>query len=110
AIARAAGQRFCLAGERTGTIRFNAAVKCAPVRMCISRDGREVFMRILAYNCGHDGSVALIEDGGLRFCLESEKDDGIRHLWAIPPPLFVRSLQLPEPPDAIAISGFHRRF
>lgn len=66
-------------------------------------------MKILAYNCGHDGSVVLIEDGRLQFCLESEKDDGLRHLWAIPPELFLRSLQLPEPPDIVAISGFRSR-
>lgn len=66
-------------------------------------------MRILSYNCGHDGSTALLEDCRLRFCLESEKDDGMRHQWAIPPPLFVRSMDVADVPDVVALSGFHRR-
>lgn len=66
-------------------------------------------MRILSYNCGHDGSAVLVENGRLIFSLESEKDDGLRNLWAIPPSLFARSLQIPEPPDVLALSGFRRR-
>lgn len=64
-------------------------------------------MRILAYNPGHDGAAVLIENGHLRYALEGEKDDGPRHA-VLGPTLFVRSLQIAEPPDVIALSGFHR--
>lgn len=65
-------------------------------------------MRILSYNCGHDGATALIEDGRLVHYLESEKDNGLRHMWSVTPTLFLRSMQLDDVPDVVAVSGFHR--
>jgi predicted NodU family carbamoyl transferase len=65
-------------------------------------------MKILAYNAGHDGSAVLLRDGKLEFCLEGEKDSGSRHAM-VSPNLFIRSLELAGIPDAIALSGWHRR-
>lgn len=65
-------------------------------------------MKILAYNAGHDGSAVALQGHTLQFCLEAEKDSGSRHAL-LSPDLFIRSLELAGLPDAIAISGWHRR-
>jgi predicted NodU family carbamoyl transferase len=62
-------------------------------------------MRIQAYNPGHDGASALVENGRLIYSLESEKDNGPRY-DRISLPLFLRSLAFEEPPDVVALSGF----
>jgi hypothetical protein len=74
-----------------------------------ARSRKGYVVRIVSYNGGHDASMVLLEDGRLTFCLVSEKDDGLRQLWAIPPQSFLRSLDNANVPDAVAISGFHRR-
>jgi predicted NodU family carbamoyl transferase len=66
-------------------------------------------MRILAYNTGHDGAAALLEEGRLTYALETEKDDGPRH-GVLTPTLFARSLQCSGPPDVLAISGWQKRW
>lgn len=65
-------------------------------------------MRILSYNSGHDGAAVLIQDGRLVHSLENEKDDGVRNTWLFPS-LFVRSLQMEETPDVVAITGIMKR-
>ncbi len=65
-------------------------------------------MRILSYNTGHDGSAVLIDGGKLTFSIENEKDDGLRYS-SLDPTLFVRSLQLQEAPDVVAITGIMKR-
>ncbi len=66
-------------------------------------------MRILALKPGHDGAVALIEDGRLCFSLEAEKDSNPRHS-DVSAPLVVDALQLADgAPDVIALSGWKRR-
>jgi predicted NodU family carbamoyl transferase len=64
-------------------------------------------VKILAYNPGHDGAAVLLDGDRLVYCLESEKDDGLRHDRASLG-LILRSLSLDEPPDAIAVSGFYK--
>jgi hydroxymethyl cephem carbamoyltransferase len=66
-------------------------------------------MKILAYNPGHDGAAVLLEDHHLRFALESEKDDGLRY-DVLSPTLFLRSMQIEEPPDVVSLSGFQKRW
>ncbi len=79
---------------------------CAPT--VHDSDGyRATAMRIVSYNVGHDGATALIEDGRLTWCLEGEKDNGLRHAM-LSPTLFVRSLQGAQLADVLAISGWHR--
>jgi predicted NodU family carbamoyl transferase len=62
-------------------------------------------MRILAYNPGHDGAAALLEDCRLVYSLESEKDNGPRY-DRISLKLFLRSLATGKPPDVVAVSGY----
>lgn len=61
-------------------------------------------MRILAFNLGHDGSVALVQDGRLRYCIEAEKDNGIRH-QTLAPALLLGSLIGIDIPNVLALSG-----
>jgi len=67
-------------------------------------------MRIFAYKPGHDGHVALLDDGKLAFSLEAEKDSGARYA-PITPELLMHGLSLcPDIPDAIAVSGWMNSF
>jgi hydroxymethyl cephem carbamoyltransferase len=67
-------------------------------------------MRILAYKPGHDGHVAVVEDGRLVFSVEAEKDSGPRYAPATPD-LLLHGLSLMDgPPDVVAESGWMRSF
>lgn len=57
---------------------------------------------------GHDGCIALINNGELKFALEAEKDSGYRYGWASPS-TFIKALELcNEAPDVIALSGWSK--
>ncbi|WP_157015756.1 carbamoyltransferase C-terminal domain-containing protein [Mesorhizobium xinjiangense] len=67
-------------------------------------------MRILAYKPGHDGHVAVVEDGRLAYSVEAEKDSGPRYAPASPE-LILHGLSLLDgPPDVVAESGWMRSF
>lgn len=67
-------------------------------------------MKIFAYKPGHDGHVALVEDGRLIFSIEAEKDSGGRYAPLAPENIF-HGLSLPESvPDVLAVSGWLRSF
>jgi predicted NodU family carbamoyl transferase len=67
-------------------------------------------MKIFAYKPGHDGHVALLEDGRLAFSIEAEKDSGPRY-GPITPELMLRGLSLADDvPDVLAVSGWLRSF
>ena len=67
-------------------------------------------MKIFAYKPGHDGHVALIEDGRLVFSIEAEKDSGPRYA-PITSELIFHGLSLVDAPiDAIAVSGWMKSF
>ncbi|WP_409300518.1 carbamoyltransferase C-terminal domain-containing protein [Pseudomonas sp. KCJK8993] len=65
-------------------------------------------LKILSMKEGHDGSIALINNGKLEFALEAEKDNGYRYGWASPS-TFIKALELcNETPDVIAMSGWSK--
>src|SRR4051794_31616942 len=65
-------------------------------------------MRLLSYNPGHDGAVALIEDGQLIFSFEAEKDSFERH-DRLSADLLMKALERSDgPPDVVAIGGWHK--
>lgn len=64
-------------------------------------------MDILGVKPNHDGGVCLIENGVLKFCLESEKDSHPRHSHLKPADIF-RSLScLARVPEVVAVGGWH---
>lgn len=66
-------------------------------------------MLILAYKNGHDGSIAVIRDGRLIMCVESEKDSFPRHQPTGPHALIRVAERLGEVPDIVASGGWHHR-
>lgn len=67
-------------------------------------------MKIFAYKPGHDGHVAMLEDGRLAFSIEAEKDSGPRYA-PITPELLLHGLSLTEgAPDVVAVSGWMGSF
>lgn len=65
-------------------------------------------MRLLSYNPGHDGAVALIEDGRLMFSFEAEKNSFERH-DRLSADLLMKALERSDgPPDVVAIGGWHK--
>ncbi|MEX0404218.1 carbamoyltransferase C-terminal domain-containing protein [Aquibium sp. LZ166] len=67
-------------------------------------------MKIFAYKPGHDGHVAMLEDGGLAFSIEAEKDSGPRY-GPITPELLLHGLGLcGGVPDVLAVSGWMGSF
>lgn len=65
-------------------------------------------MRVLSFKPGHDGAVALVEDGRLRFLLEAEKDSFERHS-PVTAQLLMAALELADgTPDVLAIGGWHK--
>lgn len=65
-------------------------------------------MRVLALKPGHDGSVALVVDGALEFCVEAEKDSHTRHSNLTASGI-ISALELTgSVPDVIAVGGWHR--
>lgn len=66
-------------------------------------------MRILATNPGHDGAVALIEDGRLIFSLEAEKDSNHRYASLSNLDVLQGIGELDAIPDAVCASGWWAR-
>lgn len=64
-------------------------------------------MRILSINPGHDGAVAVVEDGELVCSLEAEKDSFPRHSPLGTTAIFDALKLAAGPPDALAIGGWH---
>lgn len=63
-------------------------------------------MKIFAYKPGHDGHVAMLEDGRLAFSIEAEKDSGPRY-GPITPELMLHGLALTGGvPEIVAVSGW----
>ncbi len=67
-------------------------------------------MKIFAYKPGHDGHVALIDDGQLTFSIEAEKDSSPRYA-PISNELMLRGLSLSDGPiNVLATSGWMNSF
>lgn len=63
-------------------------------------------MDILSFKPGHDGHIALLSDGNLKFSIEEEKDSGPRY-GEISQKLYLKALQhLEKAPDVIAANGW----
>ena len=65
-------------------------------------------MLILGVKPGHDGAIAALQDGRLLFSLEGEKDSFPRHAALGPGMTLELAELLPEAPDVIAYSGWHK--
>lgn len=63
-------------------------------------------MRILSYNPGHDGAVALIEEARLSFSIESEKGSNYRHSAVSVADVLDVAGELSNVPDVICMSGW----
>lgn len=65
-------------------------------------------MLVVGMNAGHDGAAVAIEDGKLRFSLESEKDSFGRH-HRLTPITMMRALELVgDAPDVLALGGWSK--
>lgn len=65
-------------------------------------------MKILSFKPGHDGSIALIENGTLIFSLEAEKNSFKRY-ESLTPNIFLDAMfYQKEIPDVVAISGWYK--
>ncbi len=63
-------------------------------------------MKILSFKPGHDGSVALVENGALIFSLEAEKNSFERYESLTPNIVLDAMSYMKETPDVVAISGW----
>ena len=63
-------------------------------------------MLIMAMKPGHDGSIAVVEDGRLLWCLESEKDTYPRYAQLTPTTLLAVVERLDRVPDLVALGGW----
>jgi len=66
-------------------------------------------LRILAYNPGHDGAVAFIEDGRLSFSIEAEKGSNYRYSAISVADVLDVIGELSNIPDVICMSGWWPR-
>lgn len=66
-------------------------------------------MRIMAYNPGHDGAVAFVEDGTLSFSIEAEKGSNYRYSAISVSDLLDVVGELSDLPDVICMSGWWMR-
>lgn len=66
-------------------------------------------MRILSFNPGHDGAVALLEDGKLIFSIEAEKDSNYRYSPVSSHDVLNALGHLHDVPDAICTGGWWPR-
>jgi hydroxymethyl cephem carbamoyltransferase len=60
----------------------------------------------LAIKPGHDGSIAVVEDNRLLWCLESEKDSFPRYTQLTPSTLLAVTERLDRIPDVVALGGW----
>jgi hydroxymethyl cephem carbamoyltransferase len=65
-------------------------------------------MLVMAIKPGHDGSIAVVEDGRLLWCLESEKDTFPRYSRLTPSTLLHIAERLPRMPDVVALGGWSK--
>ncbi len=63
-------------------------------------------MRILGIKPGHDGALALIEDGTLVYSIEGEKNSFERYMHVTPSSLLDAASAACAPPDCIALGGW----
>lgn len=63
-------------------------------------------MLIVALKPSHDGAIAVLDDGDLRFCLEPEKDSNVRYAGLTPTTVLDIAEQLDRLPDAVALGGW----
>ncbi len=63
-------------------------------------------MLTMAMKPGHDGSIAVIEDGRLLWCLESEKDSFQRYAQLSPTTVLAVAERLGRIPDIVALGGW----
>ena len=66
-------------------------------------------MKILSFNPGHDGAVALIEDGKLKFSIEAEKDSNYRYSPVSSHDVLNAFKHLRDVPDVICTGGWWPR-
>ena len=66
-------------------------------------------MRILSYNPGHDGAIALIQDGRLEFSIEAEKDSNYRFSAVSIHDVLEAVGELGDFPDVICTGGWWPR-
>jgi hydroxymethyl cephem carbamoyltransferase len=65
-------------------------------------------MLILALKAGHDGSIAVVEDGRLLLSLEGEKDSFRRYISLQATSLFDVAERVGAVPDVVAMSGWRK--
>lgn len=63
-------------------------------------------MKILSYNPGHDGAIAYIKDGSLKFSIEAEKNSNFRYSPLSSQDVFQILGELDELPDVICTGGW----
>ena len=63
-------------------------------------------MLTMAVKPGHDGAIAVIEDGRLLWCVESEKDTFPRHAQLTPTTLLAVAERLNQITDDVALGGW----
>ena len=66
-------------------------------------------MRILSYNPGHDGAIALLQDARLTMSIEAEKDSNYRYSFASIPNLLDAIGELEAIPDVLCVGGWWPR-
>ena len=66
-------------------------------------------MKILSYNPGHDGAIAYVKDGHLKFSIESEKNSNYRYSPVSSQDVFNVLCELDEIPDVICCGGWWSR-
>jgi hydroxymethyl cephem carbamoyltransferase len=65
-------------------------------------------MLVLAFNPGHDGAVAAVQDRKLLFSIESEKDSDYRYERLRPMSLLIGGQHIERAPDVIAMGGWFK--
>jgi predicted NodU family carbamoyl transferase len=67
-------------------------------------------MQFLSFKPGHDGSIALVEDGRLVFSFESEKDSFPRYSTLDPSVVLESMSHVDKIPDVVCLSGWVKGF
>ncbi|MDF5807217.1 hypothetical protein P4123_02010 [Pseudomonas aeruginosa] len=66
-------------------------------------------MKILSYNPGHDGAIALLQDGRLILSIEAEKNSNYRYSSLAIPDVLDAIGELEDIPDVICAGGWWPR-